>query len=117
MQLRYFQPIEFERCSPSCSITEMDEDFLDLLDRARHVAGVPFHVNCAFRSVAYDLAKGRSGKSYHTRGRAVDVRAVEGSSRAKIVKACLAFGLSVGVYKTFLHIDNRENQIVFYGQS
>ena len=32
---KYFKPEEFERCNPSCSIEDMDQDFLDLLDDVR----------------------------------------------------------------------------------
>ena len=38
---KYFKPEEFERCNPSCSIEDMDQDFLDLLDDLREKAGIP----------------------------------------------------------------------------
>ena len=71
---KYFKPEEFERCNPSCSIEDMDQDFLDLLDDLREKAGTPLVLNCAYRSKEHDKAKGRSGNSAHTEGLAVDIR-------------------------------------------
>lgn len=113
MQLTYFQPQEFWRCSPSCALSDMDERFMRLLDNARSIAGVPFVLNSAFRSSVWDISKGRSGTGYHTKGRAVDIACTDSSSRSKIVHACLSLGLSCGISRTFIHVDNRPNQIVF----
>ena len=54
---KYFKPEEFERCNPSCSIEDMDQDFLDLLDDLREKAGIPLVLNCAYRSKEHDKAK------------------------------------------------------------
>lgn len=109
----YFSADEFLRCSPPCHLDVMDKEFMVLLDCARNDAGIPFVVNSAFRPPEWDIAHGRSGSGYHTRGRAVDIRCSDSVSRAKIVNACLAYGLSCGISKTFIHVDNRPNQIVF----
>lgn len=114
--MRYFTPSEFKKCSPSCDISQMDQDFLNRLDGARYIANVPFVLLSAFRSSDYDISKGRSGKGYHCKGRAVDVKCTDGLSRWKIVFACLSLNLSVGIYPTFIHIDNRSNPIMFYGK-
>ena len=73
---KYFKPEEFERCNPSCSIEDMDQDFRDLLDDLREKAVIPLVLNCAYRSKEHDKAKGRSGNSAHTEGLAVDIRPV-----------------------------------------
>lgn len=113
MQLTYFRPDEFSRCSPSCSLSDMDKGFMTLLDNARSLADVPFVLNSAFRSSEWDISKGRSGTGYHTKGRAVDIACSDSSSRSRIVRACLCLGLSCGISRTFIHVDNRPNQIVF----
>lgn len=112
----YFHDSEFRQCRPSCDVSQMDPEFLRLLDDAREAAACPFYLLSAYRSSEWDKKRGRSGRGFHTLGRAVDVSCSDGASRARIVKACLGFGLSVGVYQTFVHIDNRPNQIVFYGK-
>lgn len=112
-EYKYFSPEEFERCVPSCSIEQMDSSFMEWLDRARELAGIPFVLNSAYRSSEYDKAKGRTGVGYHTFGRAVDVRCLDGISRAAIVCALLDCGFSVGIHNRFVHVDNRPVQTCF----
>lgn len=113
MQLKYFKPDEFNRCTPSCEIWYMDMNFMTKLDKAREMSKVPFILNCAYRSVEYDVKKGRSGRSMHCLGRAVDIRCIDSVSRREIVFCCLCQGLSVGIHKDFIHVDDRENKIMF----
>ena len=104
---KYFTASEFQRCSPSCSIKQMDADFLDLLDRVRERAGIPLVLNCAYRSKEWDQAKGRTGNSAHTRGKAVDIRCNTSQNRYRIVKAALECGVRrIGIAKTYVHLDN-----------
>lgn len=103
---KYFKPEEFERCNPSCSINDMDQDFLDLLDDLREEAGIPLTLNCAYRSQEHDLAKDRSGNSAHTQGLAVDIRCNAGPTRMKILQAAINLGIRrIGVGGTFIHVD------------
>jgi uncharacterized protein YcbK (DUF882 family) len=90
---KYFTAAEFHRCIPACSIQQMDPDFLALLDRVREAAGIPLVLTCAYRSREWDEAKGRSGNSAHTRGKAVDIRCNAGATRYKIVRAALECGI------------------------
>ena len=104
---KYFSPAEFKRCVPSCSIEDMDGGFLDLLDKVREKAGIPLVLNCAYRSREWDIAKGRSGNSAHTRGKAVDIRCNSSATRFKIVKAAMECGIvRIGIGKSFVHLDN-----------
>ena len=104
---KYFQAAEFKRCSPSCTIEQMDAGFLCLLDRVREAAGIPLVLNCAYRSVAHEKAQGRSGNSAHTRGKAVDIRCNASATRYKIVAAALSCGIRrIGIGRTFVHLDN-----------
>lgn len=104
---KYFNASEFRRCSPACSIDQMDPAFLALLDKVREAAGIPLVLNCAYRSVAYEKKKGRSGNSAHTRGLAVDIRCNTSANRYKIIRAALECGVNrLGVGKTFVHLDN-----------
>lgn len=106
---KYFGEAEFLRCTPPCSREDMNQDFLDLMDDVRHKAGIPLVINCAYRSRDYDLKKGRSGNSAHTRGLAVDIRCTTSENRYKIVKAALECGIQrIGIGKNFVHIDKGE---------
>ena len=102
----YFAPVEFERCTPPCHIEQMAPAFLERLDRIREAAGIPLVLNCAYRSREWDLAKGRSGNSAHTRGLAVDIRCLSDATRWRIIRAAIACGITrIGIGSTFIHLD------------
>lgn len=104
---KYFAASEFVKCSPPCSISQMDGGFLDLMDRVREAAGIPLVVNSAFRTRSWELAKGRSGSSAHTKGLAMDIRCNTSQNRYKIINAALACGIRrIGIGKSFVHLDN-----------
>ena len=103
---RYFSESEFRRCSPSCSIEDMDDEFLYMLDSVRHEAGIPLVLNSAYRSPEYERSKGRTGTGAHTYGLAVDIRCNDGVNRLKILTAALKCGIKrIGIAKTYIHLD------------
>ena len=107
---KYFTESEFNRCTPSCSMKDMDNDFLLLLDKLREKCGFPLVISCAYRSKEWDLKKGRSGNSAHTRGKAVDIRYNSSSTAYAIVKNAMELGIKrIGVGKNFIHIDNDDS--------
>ncbi len=107
---KYFKDSEFKRCSPSCSIDDMNAETLNRLDQARESAGIPFVLNSAYRSPAHDKSKGRSGTGAHTLGRAVDIRCNTSANRWKIVSALIAAGFTrIGVASTYIHADDSPN--------
>lgn len=113
---KYFHDLEFLACSPSCNIAQMSSRFLAILDQLREKCGFPLVLNCAYRSKEWDISKGRSGNSYHTKGMAVDIKCLDSHKRAILVYNALKLGLSVGVYSSFVHVDCRPTTIVlFYG--
>lgn len=103
----YFQEKEFNRCTPGCSLQDMNQTFMQKLDNARRIAGIPFVINSAFRSVEYEKAHGRKGTSSHTFGRAVDIRCNTNENRIIIVDALLRAGFNrIGIAKTYIHVDD-----------
>lgn len=107
---RYFTEKEFNACTPSCSIIDMDGDFMEMLDKLRDIAGIPIVINCAYRSREWDLKKGRSGNSAHTKGKAVDIRCIDSSNRYKIIYAAIQLGFRrIGIADTFIHLDMDES--------
>ena len=103
---KYFKEAEFKKCTPSCSLQDMQQSFMTTLDAVRAIAGIPLKLSCAYRSVAWDKAKGRSGNSAHTRGYAVDIVCNSSSTRSKIVTAALRCGVNrIGIGKNFVHLD------------
>lgn len=107
MELKYFKDEEFRKAQPSCSLSDMDEEFMTKLDLAREIAGCPFIINSAFRSRAYELSKGRSGSSVHIQGRAVDLRCLTNDIRYRIIDALLIVGFRrIGIGSNFIHVDS-----------
>lgn len=103
---KYFKASEFIRCTPSCSIEQMDEGFLTLMDRVRELAGIPLVINSAYRSKSWELAHGRTGTSAHCKGKALDIRCNTSANRFKIIAAAINAGIKrIGIGKTFIHLD------------
>ena len=107
----YFDEKEFTRCTPPCRLGDMDDRFMAKLDLARAKAGIPFVLNCAYRSRAWDLVKGRTGNSAHCAGKAVDIRCNTSANRMKIVQGLLAAGFTrIGIGRAFVHADSDETK-------
>lgn len=107
MNLNYFCDDEFKRACPACSLSDMDEDFMNHLDKAREFAKIPFVINSAYRSVDYEKKKGRTGSSQHCKGLAVDLRCRTNAERFRIVDSLLAVGFRrIGIGTNFIHVDD-----------
>ena len=91
----------------------MDSSFLKKLDSLRRMCGFSLTVNSSYRDKAYNASVGGASKSKHMLGIACDLHCVDSKKRAVLVKAALELGLTVGVGRTFVHVDNRANQIMF----
>lgn len=103
---KYFVDAEFRQCNPPCSIEDMEQDFLDVLDAIREKAGIPLVLNSAYRPVSHEKKQGRAGTSAHTYGLAVDIRCSSDVNRWKIISAAIECGVTrIGVSSNFIHID------------
>ena len=108
-EFKYFAEEEFAKCTPPCKLSDMDRNFMLRLDGLRAVCGFAFVLNSCYRSKSYELKHHRSGDSYHTLGRAVDIRCLDGKKRAKIIQYAPAFGLrGIGVSNRYIHLDDRD---------
>lgn len=117
---RYFTDSEFRNAVPSCSLSDMSEEFMQKLDDARSICSYPFVINSAYRSVEYEKQHGRSGTSSHCKGLAVDISCLTSIARLKMVIALLAVGFRrIGIYPTFIHVDNdmKKNKSMWYGSN
>lgn len=111
----HFSQGEFVLCTPSCKLQDMNYSFMERLEKARSIAGVPFRLNSAFRTRSYELSKGRSGNSLHCLGRAVDIQCLDSVSRFKIVSSLIAVGFTgIGVSKSFIHVDDRNGDSLVF---
>jgi len=110
--MKHFKESEFMMDKENV-FNEMNTEFLCLLDDLRELVGEPLTVNSSYRSVAKNESVGGASNSQHLYGNAVDLSCNNGALRLKIVECAIELGLSVGVNKYFIHVDNRLRQIVF----
>lgn len=103
---KYFGESEFRRCSPSCSLQDMQQSTMDIFDALRAHTGIPLIMTSAYRSPQWDRAKGRSGTGAHTLGYAIDIKCNSSSTRWKIVSGMIKLGFTrIGIGNTFIHGD------------
>jgi len=103
---KYFRLVDF-----NCQETgknEMDEEFIKALDNLRGICGFPFNITSGYRSKEHSIEKAKQTPGTHTQGIAADIKVSGGVQRLLIVKLALAMGMSVGVAKTFVHVDTRK---------
>lgn len=103
----YFNESDFNRCTPQCSIRNMDHEFMKKLDLARDMAQVPFILTSAYRDKEWEIAKNRTGKGAHTQGCAVDISCISAQNRFKLIDSLLQIGINrIGIGSDFIHVDN-----------
>lgn len=105
---KWFSESEFQSCTPSCSLQDMDQSFMDDLDWVREDAGIPLVITCGHRSSEWDRVRGRSGTGAHTMKPCptVDIRCNTSINRYKIVRSLIRRGFTrIGIAKTFIHAD------------
>ena len=113
--LEFFSPHEFIMGGKPV-FDKMNADFLIKIDQLRRVLGKPINILSSYRDPVYNKKIGGVKRSFHLLGRAVDIKCLTSQYRAKVIKHALNLGLTVGVMRTALHIDNRnvEDQKVFH---
>lgn len=101
-----FQPDEF-RCKCGCGMVGMRSDHMDMLYKARVIAGFPFVVNSGFRCIAHNRRVGGSYNSDHLGGYGTDIRCNDGGTRWAMVEALKEAGFRrIGIARTFVHAGN-----------
>lgn len=108
--MNYFTEEELS-CKCGCGLGVSDE-LVEKLNVAREVADIPFIVTSGARCEARNEEVGGSPTSSHVKGLAVDLRAVNGYERFKVLQGLIAAGFDrVGVSKTFIHADVDEDKV------
>ena len=120
MMLKYFTEEELQ--CPSGKVVKLEEGFGEKLDELRGALGKPIVLTSACRTTAHInwlLQRGypASTNSFHlidnpkygTDTCAVDVAIPDSAYRKDIIKLALEEGWTVGVAKSFVHIDRRSD--------
>jgi hypothetical protein len=102
--MRYFDISEFD--CPCCGKNEMNKMFLQQLDEARHISGVPYVINSGYRCPKHNKEVGSTSNN-HTEGMAADIRATSNYERGRILKGLYKAGFTrIGIGETFIHVDS-----------
>jgi zinc D-Ala-D-Ala carboxypeptidase len=104
--MRYFQLSEFDSPDAPGSGSNMDSLFLEMLDTARDLAGIPFVVTSGYRTPSHNASEGGKHDSAHLRGLAADIAAPTSGQKYLIVRAAFVAGFCrIGIGSTFVHLD------------
>jgi len=112
--LKYFTLDEFDSPDLPNSGVNMDSNFLQKLEAAREIAGIPFRINSGYRTqehhnAIYKKLGKEPTKSAHLIGKAADIHCTDSRSRFIIISALLDAGISrMGISSTFIHCDTAE---------
>lgn len=117
--LGLFKSAEIPDYFPEKSTQGWTPEFRAKMNGVRHRFGKPIRVNSAYRSPVQNKNAGGTKGSYHTKGRAADIKWYHYSAldRAKLIKIILEMGLYLGVYNRHLHIDDSKSGVYFGGGS
>ena len=113
MTLKYFNYSEFDcPCdSQKCKGSQMNKEFLQMLDEAREIANIPFMITSGARCTEYnnDLIKRgykASKNSSHLKFLAADISVKNSRSRWTVLNSLLLVGFTrIGISDTFIHVD------------
>ena len=115
--LKNFRLEEFN-CTHS-NVNLMDEASLHKLDELREKCGFPFKITSGYRDASHpsEVVKAAPGTGTHCQGIAADIAVSNGVERMNIVHEALKMGFSVGVAKSFVHVDARTTTPVLWTYS
>jgi uncharacterized protein YcbK (DUF882 family) len=92
--VKYFNYDEFDSPDELGSGKHMDQDLLDMIDRARALYGKPIVVNSGFRTKDHNKKVGGVDSSSHLKGLAIDVACVTSKHRFEMLTALLEVGFN-----------------------
>lgn len=100
---KYFKPEE---------IVGLDPRLVEMLDKAREIAGVPFVITSGLRSAEHNAEVGGVKNSSHLLGLAVDLKVRDTNSGGKMLLALAAVGFKrFGFYgDNHIHVDIDPNK-------
>lgn len=100
----YFKPNE--RTGNSGTVSDLEPILLDMLLVARIESDIPYVLVSGYRTPEYNQKVGGKPNSAHLRKLAVDISAITGEQKFKIIKGLIVAGFTrIGVHKTFIHAD------------
>ena len=97
-----------------CDIDNIDPEFVNRLQNARDIAGIPFRINSGCRCPTQNAVVGGTYSSDHIttdfiRGHGADISCRDSHSRFLILSAAVKAGFTrIGLAKTYIHLGTSE---------
>ena len=111
-----FSYFEFSCKCGKCSFKDgyqIDKGLVVSLQRIRDYVGEAMIVSSGLRCFDHNKAENGAENSFHLLGRAADIRCSDSVKRRNIVHRALDIGLTCGLSKGFVHLDNRKKAKIF----
>lgn len=105
-----------ELSCPCCGKNAMWLPFMSRVQRVRDSYGRGMKVDSAYRCEKHNRAIGGASESYHMSGRAIDIWAPDPRDKWQIARGAMLEGLTVIVYDSFLHLDDRTSPLLLIGK-
>lgn len=103
---KFFTLSEFDSPDRPGTGALMCPAFLDALDNARAVAGVPFIINSGLRTPEHNQAVGGVQTSSHLYGLAADIASHTTGNGLRIVHGLVTAGFRrIGIAESYIHVD------------
>mgnify|MGYP000133713387 CR=1 FL=1 len=116
MTLKHFTREEFD-CQES-GTNNMELEFLEKLDMLRAYCGFPFFITSGYRHpTLHSIERQKEVPGTHAQGIAADIAVSNGFERMNIVHEAIKMGFSIGVARTFVHVDDRKTTPVMWTYS
>ena len=107
-------------------LNEMKPEFMEWLQTLRTEVGIPFIISSGYRHPTHPVEARKSSPGAHSKGIAVDIAVMDGSTAGRIIEAAMMLGVKgVGVAQDnrrartsrFIHLDLMDrgvDNIVFW---
>jgi zinc D-Ala-D-Ala carboxypeptidase len=106
-QTKNFKSSEFDAKGLPGTGAKMDATFIDMLQRTRDLAGIPFKITSGYRTKLQNIKAGGVSESAHMKGMAADIAVADGRQRFLIIRAAIQAGFTrIGASDGFVHLDN-----------
>lgn len=111
---KYFTRDEF-KCQETGE-NRIEDELIYKLDHLRGVLGWACTITSGYRDPSHSVEINKpNGGGSHTKGIAADIAVSNGKQRHEIVRHAMALGFTgVGIAKTFVHLDIREDTPVVW---
>lgn len=101
----YFKPTE--STGRGHTVSELKPALMQLLDKARGIAGTPFKITSGFRTEAENVSVGGAEHSAHKQGLGADIACTDNTKRTLILKGLLTCGIPcfIEIARAHIHVD------------